>query len=229
MFYIIILLQFQHLVNRLECLKNDKNVMSSDIICLQETSCNKGTVPKIPGYHYYSSGHGPNRGVGVFVKNFVLKNENFEAAIERNEKFAQFLVLSFSSFNVITVYRTHQCKGKQFEEQFIHTLLDLIDKNKQTIINGDFNFDYWDEQDRSLKDRLRHAGFIQIVQEPTTVRGKCIDHFYISSSESNFHYKLYYPYYADHEAIMVMVEGRKKRPTRTQIRRQMKVKNKTKK
>lgn len=196
--------------------------MNSDIICLQETSCNKDTVPKIPGYHYFSTGHGPNRGVGVFVKNFVLKNENFEGVIERNEEFAQFLVLSFSSFNVITVYRTHLCKRPQFEKQFINTLFDLIDKDKQTIINGDFNFDYWDEQDRLLTHRLRHAGFIQIVQEPTTVRGKCIDHFYLPSSVSNFDYKLYYPYYADHEAIMVMVEGWKKRPTRTQIRRQMK-------
>ena len=214
------------MANRLECLKNDENVMRSDIICLQEISYDWGPIPAIPGYQYYSSGHGPKRGVAVFIKNIL--HACLENVIQRDEQFAQFLLLSFSAFNVITVYRTHLCKRAHFEKQFIESLFHLIDGDKPTIINGDFNFEYWDEQETLLTHSLKYAGFIQIVSEPTTVRGNCIDHFYLPRNEANFDYKLYYPYYADHEAIMVMIKGWKQKPTRTQIRKQLKRENKTK-
>ena len=123
---------------------------------------------------------------------------------------------------MITVYRTHLSKKPQYEKKFLTALFEIIDVSKRTIINGDFNFDFWDEQERLVTRTLRQTGFIQIVKEPTTVRGNCIDHFYLPSNESNFDYKLYYPYYADHEAIMVIVKDWTKGPTRSQKKRQLK-------
>ena len=57
-------------------------------------------------------------------------------------------------------------------------LYSLIKHNKPTIINGDFNFDYWTEQNK-WSDMLAENGFTQIVKEDTTYRGKCIDHLWV--------------------------------------------------
>ena len=54
---------------------------------------------------------------------------------------------------------------------------------------------------------MEAKGFRQLVTEPTTFRGNCIDHVYIRDEDVECKYlKLYYPYYTDHEAIRVIVE-----------------------
>ena len=92
----------------------------------------------------------------------------------------------------------------------IQILENLVNLNKPTIINGDFNFDYWKEKDNLVGQALRGSGFKQLVTLPTTVRGKCIDHVYINEEmiECVYEdkYKLYYPYYTDHEAVRVIIK-----------------------
>ena len=92
----------------------------------------------------------------------------------------------------------------------IQILENLVNLNKPTIINGDFNFDYWKEKDNLVGQALRRSGFKQLVTLPTTVRGKCIDHVYINEEmiECVYEdkYKLYYPYYTDHEAVRVIIK-----------------------
>ena len=194
--------------------------MKSDIICLQEISVKRNTKPFIPGYHYYSTGCGRNRGVAIFIKDFLYTS--VENVIVKDMDYAQFMMLCFKTFNLISVYRTHLCKIPLYEEMFLKMLFSLIDPNKQTIINGDFNIDLLDEKEKLITTRMQQLGFTQIIKEPTTVRGNCIDHFYMPSNESNYDCKLYYPYYGDHEAIIVIVKGWGRIPTRSQIKRQLK-------
>ena len=196
--------------------------MKSDIICLQEISVKRNTKPFIPGFHYYSTGYGQNRGVAIFIKDYLYTS--VDHVMVKDEEYAQFLVLSFKTFNLISVYRTHLCKKPHYEQMFLTMLFSLIDINKQTIINGDFNINLLDEKEKLFTTRMQQLGFTQIIKEPTTVRGNCIDHFYMPSNESNYDCKLYYPYYGDHEAIIVIVKGWGKIPTRSQIKRQLKKK-----
>ena len=63
-------------------------------------------------------------------------------------------------------------------------LFEIIDVSKRTIINGDFNFDFWDEQERLVTRTLRQTGFIQIVKEPTRItksKKSLLDHVLINS------------------------------------------------
>ena len=103
--------------------------------------------------------------------------------------------------------------GSQFWQfkRFTGALLNLVDREKQTIICGDFNFDGIDGKDRNvLIEKLNGVGsstislrkFKQIVKEPTTFRGYCIDHIY---TNAQVNYKLHYPYYSDHEALCIML------------------------
>ena len=64
------------------------------------------------------------------------------------------------------------------------------------------------KKENIFTELLIDKGFEQIVMEPTTYRGYCIDHVYhnISETERKVDYKLHYPYYSDHEAVCVMIQ-----------------------
>ena len=201
-------LNVRHLPNRLLDLGHDPTILKSDIICLQETFSINQPLPQIPGYvcqmpSDISQGRG--RGVAAFIKEGLM--HNFLEATPVNENYGQYLKLCFLNYDVITVYRTQDCTTMHDNLQFVQLLKNLITDNKPTIINGDFNFDYWKEKDNFVRLTLETQGFRQLVREPTTLRGKCIDHVYIKDADVECKLlKLYYPYYTDHEAIRVIVE-----------------------
>ena len=68
----------------------------------------------------------------------------------------------------------------------------LINPNRRTVITGDFNFDYLKEKDNVVRVTLESHGFKQLVTKPTTIRGNCIDHAYITEKhmEGKFLLKL---------------------------------------
>ena len=82
----------------------------------------------------------------------------------------------------------------------------FIDNEEDTIICGDFNFDYWKSEKNMIRVMLESKGFTQVVKEATTIHGNCIDHLYVRISNLNCRYHLYYPYYTDHEAICFMLK-----------------------
>ena len=151
---------------------------------------------------------GRGRGVAAFIREPLMNT--FLGASAINESIVQCLKLSFHQYDVITVYKTQECTTVENHQNLIQILENLVNLNKPTIINGDFNFDYWKDKDNLLAQALRRSGFRQLVTLPTTVRGKCIDHVYINEEmvqcvyEDEF--KLYYPYYTDHEAVRVILK-----------------------
>ena len=227
------------LQSRLADLQADPTIyLISDIICVQEVGITSST-PELPGYSFYSSVVGLNQGVAVFVKNeLVLEmtseplsvgNRDRSFPSQKNISF-QCLKLSFLQFDIVTVYCSPDMAqhGSQFWQfkRFTGALLNLVDREKQTIICGDFNFDGVDGKDRNvLIEKLNGVDsstislrkFKQIVKEPTTFRGYCIDHIYHNFSESDrgglqtlpanskVTYKLHHPYYSDHEALCIML------------------------
>ena len=80
-----------------------------------------------------------------------------------------------------------------------------LTSNMPTILCGDFNFDRKVQND--LTKMLKSRGFTQIVKEPTTYRGYCIDHIYqnISEKKEGIICDLHRPYYSDHEAVCVRI------------------------
>ena len=74
------------------------------------------------------------------------------------------------------------------------------------MLCGDFNINQSEEN--VLANMLRDKHFKQIVDKPTTYRGKCIDHFYhnVPEKEKTIQFKLHKLYYSDHAAICVNVK-----------------------
>ena len=147
---------------------------------------------------------GRGRGVAAFIREPLMKI--FQGVTAINESIAQCLKLSFKPYDVITVYKTQECTTLANHKQLIQILKRLVNLNKPTVIIGDFNFDYWREKDNLIRRTLEKDGFKQLVKEPTTIRGKCIDHVYINEKMMKGKYKLYYPYYTDHEAVRVILK-----------------------
>ena len=91
-------------------------------------------------------------------------------------------------------------------EDYCHELESLIDDNEDTIVCGDFNFDFWKERKNIIAVMLKSKGFVQVVKEATTIHGKCIDHVYVKCAKLNIRHHIHYPYYTDHEAICIMLK-----------------------
>ena len=109
------------------------------------------------------------------------------------------------NISILTVY---YCNASNwlFNFRFRDFIEKWINPKKPTMICGDFNIDRTVEND--LTRMLGGKSFNQIVQNPTTYRGNCIDHFYhnIAKHVKKVEHKLHYPCYSDHEAICVIIK-----------------------
>ena len=98
----------------------------------------------------------------------------------------------------------------------IHSLVEasknleqLINKEKATLITGDFNVCYKQNRGNPITDRLGSLGFKQIVTKATHVMGGLIDHAYWYESNSIWEepiVEIYSPYYSDHDGILITMK-----------------------
>ena len=197
----IISLNVQNLGSNLDNLKANPTVLQSDIICLQETCFERDNeIPMIPDYTCKLSEEKQRKEVVIYIKNNLAQYLRKTDYIM--EEFIQAIKLSFEDYDVITIYIPPNENNSRTFQKVVKILSSLISTNKPTILNGNFNFNYWQEQNK-LSEMLNKNGFTQIVNRPTTYSGKCNDHVYVK--KFNFTHKLYYPYYTDHEAICVVL------------------------
>ena len=191
------------LVSRLADLEADKAVYKNcDIICLQETGPLK-SKPKLEGYICEHGGSGHKRGVAMLLKEKMTRQMTKRPLIVSKD-FYQCMKVSFRIFDLITVYRANNQPSASFKE-FVQIMAKGIDSKRPTILCGDLNFDQRIEND--FTRMLKMKKFVQIVREPTTYRGYCIDHLYhnIADNGEKVVYKLHYPCYSDHEAVCVRI------------------------
>ena len=121
------------------------------------------------------------------------------------KEFFQCIKLSFDVFDVVTIYRANNQPARSFQD-FVEVIKAGLNPDKPTILCGDFNFDR--KVVNGFTRMIRSKNFMQIVQEPTTYRGYCIDHVYHNIPEKGAKavlYKLHYTYYSDHEAVCIRI------------------------
>lgn len=123
--------------------------------------------------------------------------------------FFQGLKVTFRDLQLINIYRSPNPAHMKCFRQFVQILTEHLDDGIDTIICGDFNFNFLTERSNNpLCMALGKRGFQQIVKEPTTIAGTCIDHVYIRLRNLKSRYELYSPYYADHDGILLMLKKR---------------------
>ena len=84
--------------------------------------------------------------------------------------------------------------------------LTCTNRNKPTIVCGDFNMCFIDNRKNKSTSFLLHSGFKQLVHEATHIGGGHIDHVYLRSENSlGVMMELYSPYFTakDHDALCI--------------------------
>ena len=194
------------MVKHLPDILADSSLLESDIICLQETWVYPLYMPDIPNYTCYFDGQGKGKGAAVLVKNHLVERmQLLEVEQFGNEDIIQGLKLYFNDIHILNVYRPPKPSSIRQLEQFMQILREKIDLKKQTLICGDLNFNFLREPRHKISVMLSQLGFQQIVRQPTTIHGSCLDHVYLRS-KFMFKYQLHYPYYSDHECICIMLK-----------------------
>ena len=119
----------------------------------------------------------------------------------KHHKF-QLTKISSTITDVISVYRSKDNN----ETEVLDQLFKLIDRNKTTIICGDFNICYKSERNNPLIKALEEQGFKQLVHQATHLGGGHIDQVYIFGLPE-VKISLYSPYYCakDHDAILIEI------------------------
>ena len=164
------------------------------------------TVPHIPGYSFYFDGEGKGKGVAIFIKSHLVERRQL-LKVEQfgNEDCLQGLKLYFNDIQILNVYRPPNSTSFRHLEQFIQTIQENIDPHQETLICGDFNFNFLKEPRHKIRVMLNQLGFQQVVRQPTTIYGSCLDQVYMRT-KLMFKYQLHYPYYSDHECVCIMLK-----------------------
>ena len=93
-------------------------------------------------------------------------------------------------------------------QQFIACLEYIITSLHMDVIFGNFNVDYFNEENiSSLKVLVKSLNYIQLVSKATFISSGCLlDHVYVKQSLSNkIEANVVSVYYSDHEAVKITV------------------------
>ena len=104
---------------------------------------------------------------------------------------------------IISIYRSQLGNSMDLLQEIKH----MTDPQKPTLILGDLNACYIENFGNRFIQGVLNMGFKQLVQEPTHIRGRLIDHAYILDlkQEYTIHLERYSPYYSDHDAICICI------------------------
>ena len=193
-------LNCMNLTHNFEDLIRDKTIMRSSIIALSETWLNMNKSLHIDGYNAHFNSSGPGKGLAIY-----LKDEKFQPTVDIKEEKMQITKIEASELQVIVVYRSEQ--GSTLK--LIEHLDTMIEEKIATIICGDFNICFKTNRNNRVTKFIETKGFQQLMQAPTHIKGRNIDHFYFRSGgqiQEDAHIYRYSPYYTDHDAICATIK-----------------------
>ena len=189
-----------NLQNTHKDIMRDYTLMKSDILMLQETWLLQQDSKKyeIPGYNIHFNNAGPGKGIAVYYK-----KEKFKHVTDITQDQMQLTKFRSSEIDIITIYRSD--KGNSVE--LLNCIQSLITNGRHTAICGDLNICYKSNRNNRITKYLEATSYKQVVQRPTHVKGRLIDHFY-HNVDTEVMVNQYTPYYADHDGICVIISTR---------------------
>ena len=185
-------------LKNLSHLLQDRSLQSSSLIFLQETWHQLGSVePTIDGYqsHFNSGTVWRGNGICCFWKDEFHVEQAFWSPDFQVSK------ISNTKYDILNIYY----KNKS-ENDFLFCLSSMILDFKKTILIGDFNINYNNNEPSRLVQWLLSKKLIQLVGKPTHHLGGKIDHVWIP--ESLFHEMSVTQksvFYSDHDVLTLTV------------------------
>ena len=128
----------------------------------------------------------------------------YDRTLTVNQEQMQITKIESQFMEFITLYRSAQGNSTEL----LQHIKNMINKEKATIISGDFNICYNTHRNNKITEFLEKNGFKQLGKESTHIQGRQIDHLYFKSGEkicANASSYRYSPYYSDHDALCVTI------------------------
>ena len=195
-------LNIARLKPHMEDLIADPTLSRADIIHLCETwvlpSEDLARYNK-PGYTATFHNVGPGKGIVTYA------NEMFEH--QQSIVHEEYQATRFSSKTIDSIHVYRSAKGST--RALVQDLDTMIQKNKTTVISGDFNICLQKEPNNTVISYLSKQGFTQLNHEPTHIEGGQIDHVYFRDKNKTFEEPQllrFSPYYSDHDALCITLK-----------------------
>ena len=185
-------------------IKCDKDLITADVICLQETwlapDSDHGNKFDLENLQCHLNSYGIGKGIATYYNN--------DFSLERDIASSTYQVtkVSSSEYIIINVYRS-----KSANKDFISVLNELFEFDKTMVLCGDFNYCFQEEGSHPILKFLNDKKFKQIVNGSTHIEGRCLDHVYIYdsliSSTKTFFSEVSCCYYSDHDRTITCVKS----------------------
>ncbi len=194
-------LNIRSLVLHYPDLKNDTDLLKSDVICLNETYIKPEELTEqyiLNDFNGYFVNKGASAGVAVFVKKQFAK-VTFDSYLCES---LQIALISSEQFDLFAVYRSPKTN------KTVNSLLEKIQcrfqPTKTTFLCGDFNLP---KTPNPFETALKNLKIFPCIKSPTHLDGNILDQFYSNFQNckvTNVH--LHPVYYSDHDAVCVIIK-----------------------
>jgi hypothetical protein len=102
---------------------------------------------------------------------------------------------------IVGVYRPPSYPYEQFVSSFTNVLMEIQHLQLPTVIVGDFNVNTLLSSNRKFEKKLNEYGYIQMINEPTTESGTCLDLVFLKGLSDRTTVKLLPTHNSFHEAL----------------------------
>ena len=193
-------------------IKNDADIMNSDVIACTETqllphNSDAEIRENLHPFVLFRQDHNTDKYTSLAV---CTKNHN---QIAQHDYFPlinglKFVVLNSTNgvkHSFLVIYR----KQSRTIPGFITELEHILYNADIDVVLGDFNVNYMNSDDcNPLKSMMQSLNFEQVVKEPTFISSSTLlDHIYLKSSTFNIpENKVINVYYSDHDAIKISIQ-----------------------
>ena len=188
-------------------IKKDRALLSSDVICLQETWVNESDKNSEIYLLREKQAQLIKKGKGKGTATY--HSSTFELQVNICEETYQLTSITSTYLTVINLYRSSNCN----DACLIEKLTGLVSTHKSIILCGDFNICQREQMDHQLLSYLRKNKFIPGFDPPQAshMSGRCLDQVY-TRLEKNIQVNsidLQPCYFSDHDkVILTLCQGR---------------------
>ena len=198
----IVSLNTRSLNAHMEDIKKDLDLLSYDVICLQETWLDPFEIEiySLEGKQKRLNSKGNGKGVATYYP------PNFDLFHNISEETFQITSITSTELTIVNVYRSSNSN----DDSLIEKLNGLFSSDSKSIILcGDMNFCQRDEMNHPVLTFLKQKRFIQGLDPPRATHrdGRCLDQLHFRLNK-NIQVKtvLVEPcYFSDHDKIGVIV------------------------
>ena len=184
-------------------IKSDSQLLSSDVICLQETWLESqeelDNVYQINNFRLHFNSYGRGKGIATYFP------ETFSVEDSVSDSKYQITKIVSDSMCVINVYRSEKAG-----DMFLKDLEKLLAYDRTILVCGDFNYCHISQVFHPVNLFFKQRDFIQIVTEATHREGRLLDHSYLFCvdplSRIDLEAKTLGCYYSDHDKVVTLLD-----------------------